>query len=70
MGVHREARCVPKNPNEAWSLDFIHDQFGSGTKFRALTVADIYSRVGLAVKAGQRLTGAHVVEVLNHLVGH
>lgn len=25
MVVHREARCIPKCPNEAWSLDFIHD---------------------------------------------
>lgn len=52
MAVHREARCVPKRPNEAWSLDFIHDQFSNGTKFRALTVVDIFSREGLASRWG------------------
>jgi transposase InsO family protein len=68
MVVHREARCVPKRPNEAWSLDFIHDQLSNGTKFRALTVVDIYSREGLAIEVGHRLKGEHVVEVLNRLV--
>ena len=52
----------------AWSLDFIHDQLSNGTKFRALTVVDIYSREALAVELGQRLRGEHVVEVLNRLV--
>jgi putative transposase len=59
---------VPKRLNEAWSLDFIHDQLSNGTKFRALTVVDIYSREGLAIEVGQRLKGEHVVEVLNRLV--
>ena len=31
MVVHREARSMPKQPNEAWSLDFVHDQLGNGT---------------------------------------
>lgn len=57
MVVHREARCMPKQPNEAWSLDFVHDQLGNGTKFRALTVVDIFSREGLAIEVGQRLKG-------------
>jgi putative transposase len=30
MLVHREARCRPKHVNEAWSLDFIHDQLSTG----------------------------------------
>jgi putative transposase len=68
MVVHREVRCVPKHANEAWSLDFVHDQLSSGTKFRALTVVDVFSREGLAIEVGQRLKGEHVVEVLNRLV--
>ena len=69
MVVQREARCVPKRPNEAWSLDFIQDQLSNGQKFRALTVVDVFSREGLAIEVGQRLRGEHVVEVLNRLVG-
>ncbi len=30
MVVRREARCMPKQPNEARSLDFVHDQLGNG----------------------------------------
>jgi len=68
MAVHRQARCLPKRPNEAWSLDFIHDQLSNGQKFRALTVVDVFSREGLAIDVGQRLRGENVVETLNRLV--
>ncbi len=68
MVVHREARCRPTRPNEAWSLDFVHDQLSNGQKLRALTVVDIFSRESLAIEVGQRLRGEHVVEVLNRLV--
>lgn len=68
MVVQREARCLPTRPNEVWSLDFIHDQLRDGTKFRALTVVDVFSREGLAIEVGQRLKAEHVVEVLNRLV--
>ena len=52
MVVQREARCLPTRPNEAWSLDFIHDQLSGGTKFRALTVVDIFSRRGWPLRWG------------------
>ena len=68
MIVHREARIQPKRPNEAWSLDFIHDELSNGQKFRALTVVDIFTREGLAIEVGHRLRGENVVEVLNKLV--
>ncbi len=68
MGIQREARCRPKRPNEAWSLDFVHDQLSNGQKFRTLTVVDVFSRESLAIEVGQRLRGEHVVEVLNRLV--
>ena len=50
MVVHREARCPPKDSNEAWSLDFVHDQLNGGQKFRALTVVDVFSREALAIE--------------------
>lgn len=68
MVVHREARCSPKRPNEAWSPDFVHDQLSNGQKFRTLTVVDVFSRESLAIEVGQRLRGEHVVECLNPLV--
>ena len=68
MAVQREARFQPRHPNEAWSLDFVHDQLSNGQKFRALTVIDVFSREALAIEVGQRLRGEHVAEVLNRLV--
>ncbi len=67
MVVHREARCRPRHPNEAWSLDFVHDQLSYGQKFRAPTVVDIFNREALAIEVGQGLRGAHVVEVLTRI---
>ncbi|WP_281399907.1 IS3 family transposase [Microvirga zambiensis] len=68
MVVQRQARCQPKRPNEAWSLDCVHDALSTGRTFRALTVMDVFTREGLAIEVGQRLRGEHVVEVLNRLV--
>jgi putative transposase len=69
MVVHREGRCQPQRPNEAWSLDFVHDALSTGQTFRALTVVDVFTREGLAIEVGPRLRGEHVVvEVLDRLV--
>ncbi|WP_370468280.1 IS3 family transposase [Parvularcula maris] len=68
MATHREARCQPTAPNEAWSLDFVHDQLASGPKIRLLTVIDIFTRECLAIEVGHRLRGENVAEVLNRLV--
>lgn len=29
MAMHRQARYQPTRPNEAWSMDFVHDQLAS-----------------------------------------
>jgi putative transposase len=68
MVVHREARRRPSRLNEAWSLDFVHDQLADGSKFRLLTVIDVFSREALAIEVGSRLRGEDVVAVLNRLV--
>ncbi|WP_435693844.1 IS3 family transposase [Rhizobium lusitanum] len=68
MASHRENKVLPTGPNQAWALDFIHDQLMNGQKFRALTVVDVYTREALAIEVGPRLRGEHVVDVLNRLV--
>ena len=68
MIVHRQARPKPQRPNEAWSLDFVHDQLSDGQKIRMLTVVDVFSREALAIEVGRRLRGEPVVEVLNRIV--
>jgi putative transposase len=68
MVVTRRERIRPRAVNEIWSLDFVADQLVDGTRFRALTVVDVFSREALAIEVGQRLRGEHVVAVLNRLV--
>ena len=50
--------------HECWSMDFVTDQLYDGSRFRALTVVDNYSRKCLAIYAGKSLKGSDVVGVL------
>jgi putative transposase len=68
MVVARRERPKARAANEVWSLDFVADQLANGTRFRALTVVDVFTREALAIEVGQRLAGEHVVAVLNRLV--
>lgn len=67
MAVARRERYIPKRPNQAWSMDFVSDQLVDGTRFRALTIVDVYTREALAIVVGQRLRAEHVVETCNRL---
>jgi putative transposase len=67
MVVTRMARIKPTRANEAWSMDFVADQLADGSKFRSLTILDVYTREALAIEVGSGLRGEHVVEALNRL---
>jgi putative transposase len=54
-------------PDEAWSMDFVADQLQDGTRFRSLTIVDVYTREAVAIEAGQSLKGEDVVRVLNRV---
>ena len=63
----RRERSKATRTDESWSMDFMSDQLFSGQRFRILTLVDNFSRESLAIEAGQRLTGDHVVQVLNRV---
>ena len=67
MVVARRERIEPHAVDEVWGLDFVADQLVDGTRFRALTVVDVFSREALAIEVGPRLRSEHVVAVLNRL---
>jgi len=67
---HREERFIATAPDQAWSIDFVADQLQDGTRFRALTILDVYTREGVAIEVGQRLKGDDVVRVLNRMKQH
>ncbi len=64
---HREESLNATAPDQAWSMDFVADQLQDGTRFRALTIVDVYTREGVAIEAGQSLKGDDVVRALNRL---
>lgn len=48
MVVQRNQRMRPAAPDDAWTMDFVADQLANGTRFRALTVVDVFTREALA----------------------
>ena len=68
MVVGRREKYIPRRPNQAWSMDFVADQLVNGTRFRALTIVDVFTRESLAIAVGQRLRGEDVVAICNRIV--
>ena len=53
--------------DQAWSMDFVHDQLVTGRVFRVLTVIDQWSRESVLMEANVALTGQSVVDALETL---
>jgi hypothetical protein len=66
---HREERFIATAPNQAWSVDFVADQLQDGTRFRALTTLDVYTRQSVAIEVGQRLKGHQKLRYTNNPTG-
>jgi putative transposase len=67
MAAHRVGRPAVTSVNESWSMDFVTDSLFNGSRFRALTLVDNFSRECLAIEVGQHLRGEDVTRVLNRL---
>jgi putative transposase len=63
----REALPVPEQPDQVWSMDFIHDQLTTGRRLKCLTIVDHCSREAPAIHADHSVRGKHVVEILERL---
>ncbi len=55
-------------PNERWSLDFVHDQLVGGRRFRVLNVMDDVTRECLAAVVDTSISGRRVARELAQLV--
>ena len=55
MVVQRRQRIEPRKAGDAWTMDFVADEFGRGGKFKVLTVVDVFTRQ--ATEAGLKLKG-------------
>ena len=55
-------------PNARWSLDFVHDQFANGRRFRILNVVDDVTRECLAAIPDTSIPGRRVARELTALI--
>jgi transposase InsO family protein len=68
MGA-RAAILVEARPNARWSLDFVHDQFGSGRRFRVLNVIDDVTKECLGAIPDTSIPGRRVARELDAIIG-
>ena len=59
---------VEARPNDRWSLDFVHDQFACGRRFRELNIVDDVTRECLAAIPDTSISGRRVARELTALV--
>lgn len=59
---------VEAKANARWSLDFVHDQFASGHRFRVLNIVDDVTRECLAAIPDTSISGRRVVRELVALI--
>ena len=67
LSLHRGVVPPASGRDQAWSLDFVHDQLATGRAFRVLTVIDQWSRENVLMEAKVALTGQSVVAALEAL---
>ena len=59
---------VEARANARWSLDFVHDQFACGRRFRVLNIVDDVTRECLAAVADTSISGRRVARELTELI--
>ena len=59
---------IEARPNARWSLDFVHDQFGCGRRFRILNIVDDLTRECLAAIPDTSISGKRVARELSTLI--
>ena len=59
---------VEARPNARWSLDFVHDQFACGRRFRVLNIVDDVTRECLAAIPDTSISGRRVARELADII--
>jgi putative transposase len=65
--VVRQSRTNAAEPNDIWSMDFMHDRLSDGRKIRLLTIVDTYTRECVALEAAYGFKSADVIRVLRRI---
>lgn len=64
----RAPLLVEARPNARWSLDFVHDQFACGRRFRVLNILDDVTHECLAAIPDTSISGRRVARELTEIV--
>lgn len=59
---------VPRQINDMWSMDFMHDKLSDGRRFRSFNVIDDYNREGLGIEIDLSLLALRVIRALDRII--
>ncbi len=65
--VHRMERPELSSIDQCWSMDFVADNLFDGSRIRALTVVDNFSRECMLIHVDHSIRGEHVVDIMKHM---
>ena len=68
VGARERRSWSRPRPNARWSLDFVHDQFACGRRFRILNIVDDVTRECLAAIPDTSISGRRVARELTMLI--
>ena len=63
-----EELAVPRQINDTWSIDFMHDRLSDGRSFRTFNVLDDYNREGLGIEVDLSLPAPRVIRALDRII--
>lgn len=63
-----DALVVPRQINDMWSMDFMHDSLRDGRSFRTFNVIDDYNREGLGIEVDLSLPALRVIRALDRII--
>ena len=63
-----EELALPRQVNEMWSMDFMHDALKDGRSFRTFNVIDDYNREGLGIEVDLSLPSLRVIRALDRII--
>ncbi|KKY05107.1 transposase, partial [Xanthomonas phaseoli pv. phaseoli] len=63
-----EPLAVPEAINQVWSMDFMHDQFADGRRFRLFNMLDECDREGQGIEGHVALASASVIRALEQII--
>ncbi len=59
---------VPRQINQVWSIDFVHDALANGRTFRTFNVLDDYNREGLGIEVDFGLPALRIIRALERII--